>query len=115
MMSEAAARAALARVSDELDFATRAVGMLDRVNSSMGDVSEAVRQMVMGLRRAIALEPDAESAVVRVIAELDAAEEFYRLAQQFDASLAPPAATAATRELIFALRTALGVSTRPRA
>ncbi len=115
MMGEAAARAALARVSDELDFATRAVGMLDRVNSSMGDVSEAVRRIVVDLRRAMASEPDAASAVVRVLAEVDSAEVFYRLAQQFDATLAPPAAAAAARELIFALRSALGVSTRPRA
>ncbi|MDM8085445.1 hypothetical protein QUV83_11775 [Cellulomonas cellasea] len=114
-MSEAAARAALGRVNDELDFATRAVGMLDRVNSSMGDVSEAVRRMAIDLRRAMASEPDAGSAVVRVLAEVDAVEEFYGLAQQFDSCLASPAAAAAARELIFALRSALGVSTRPRA
>jgi len=115
MMGESAARAALARVEDELDFASRAVGVLDRVNSSMGDVSDTVRRLVMDLRRTIADAPDAESAVLRLASELDAAEAFSRLTAQFDARTAPPAAAAATRELVFALRSALGFSTRPRA
>lgn len=114
MWSEAEAQGILRRVRDELDFASRAVGLLDRVNPSMAEVSDTVRQLVTDLRRAIAQESDAADAVVRVAAELDATEQFYRLAGQFDGSVSSPAATAATKELLFALRSAMGIPTRPR-
>ncbi|MFI2751908.1 hypothetical protein ACGIF2_00560 [Cellulomonas sp. P22] len=114
MWSETEAQGILRRVRDELDFASRAVGLLDRLNPSMSEVSDTVRRLVVDLRGAMAQERTAADAVVRVAAELDATEQFSVLAGQFDSSVSNPAARAATRELLFALRSAMGISTRPR-